>query len=262
MKIVGNILFVLGIGGMVVATWWAYNVAYPSDVTTDSSSAPTEITAPATLPIIEVRLSQHAVVADTGGCSVRLLYPQVGDDAGISDDAKSAINSSIIGLVRLYFPSSVGSIDDAVLAFVEQCKSDWTSEIGYDIKLNGDGKLSIGLSNYLSHEGNQSNTTALFITFDVLTGKTLSLADLVSDDKLIAFMVKEKAWLLANKKDNMFPYLAGSYSAFVDAPTIDGAKSYRDDAIFYITSSNIVTFYNPNSIATMLAGPIEVALDR
>ncbi len=90
----------------------------------------------------------------------------------------------------------------------------------------------------------------------------MTLRDLVAIDQLSAFEMKEKQWLVDNMADQLFEESMSEFSAFIATPTQEATDRYVDDAIFYITSTDIVTFYNPYMIAPYTAGPIEVMIMR
>lgn len=90
----------------------------------------------------------------------------------------------------------------------------------------------------------------------------MPLSTFISDDEVITREVEEKQWLIDNEQENLFEESTNEFRAFVSAPTIEAAKTYRDDVTFYVTPTNIVIFYNPYSIAPYTSGPIEVILDR
>ena len=246
--------------------------------TDDYGSIPPETVGP--LSVTEVTVTKHEDVTGANGCDVRVLYPQIAESATVSSEARGKMNASIDGLVRSFFATGASSLDEAAGAFAVECKSDlndlvttmddpiasaqegWVSEIGYDIKQNEQGIFSVGISNYLSQGGAHPNTTELFVTFDVRTGEVAPLSTFIPDDKVISQEVVEKQWLLDNQQGNLFEESMNEFQAFVNAPTIEAAKTYRDDATFYVTPKNIVIFYNPYSIAPYVVGPIEVNLDR
>lgn len=232
------------------------------------------------LSFTEVTVTKHEVVEGTNGCDARVLYPQIGESEGLSAEARAKMNASIEELVRSFFSIDASSLDHAAGAFAAECKSDltdlvttmddpiasaqegWVSEIGYDIKQNEQGIFSVGISNYLSQGGAHPNITALYVTFDTRTGETVPLSTFIPDDKVVTAEVQEKQWLLDNQRESLFEDSANEFQAFVSSPTIEAAKTYRDDATFYLTPTNIVIFYNPYSIAPYAAGPIEVNLER
>lgn len=249
-----------------------------SDFCGDYGPLPSEQIGP--LSVAEVTVTKHEDVAGTNGCDVRVLYPQIAENSSVSVEARGKINESIDALVRSFFSAGASSIDDAAGAFAADCKTDlaqlvgtmdgpiasaqqgWVSEIGYDIKQNQQGFFSVGISNYLSQGGAHPNTTALFVTFDVRTGEVMPLSTFIPDDEVISEAVKEKQWLLGSQQGNLFEDSINEFQAFVNAPTIEAAKTYRDDATFYVTPTNLVIFYNPYNIAPYVVGPIEVILER
>lgn len=280
MNNVRSITVVLGVALLLVGAWLVYRSFPPmgSGLGEDYGSVIPDQTGP--LMVTEVTVTKHEDVAGTNGCQVRVLYPQIGESDGLSAEARGKINVSIEALVRSFFPTDASSLDDATGVFATECKTDltdlvttmddpiasaqegWVSEIGYDIKQNEQGIFSVGISNYLSQGGAHPNTTELFVTFNVVTGEVVPLSTFMPDDKVITDEVQEKQWLLDNQKDSLFEDSMKEFQAFVDAPTIEAAKMYRDDATFYVTPTNFVIFYNPYSIAPYTSGPIEVNLGR
>ncbi len=232
------------------------------------------------LVLREVTQSRHEDVEGTGGCDVRMLYPQIEETSEISSDIRDAMNADITKAVKEFLTTNDVTIDVAATDFVTSCKADlvdlvqrmddpiesaqqaWTSEIGYDVKQNTKGVLSIGLSNYLNQGGAHPNTTQLFITFDVKTGKQLSLRDVVDATKTTAFEVKEKQWIIDHEADQLFEESLNEFKAYVAAPTDAATNRYIDDAVWYSTPDAIGIYYNPYSIAPYVAGPIAVEIPR
>lgn len=248
---------------------------------------------PATpLPITEITQSRHADVAGTDGCDVRLLYPQIADDGAlqISADAREKMNGAILAQVQEFLSANAGTVDEAATAFVTSCQADlteamswmndsddapdvyddpyvsltngWETEIGYNMKLNDGKYLSLGIAQYLFTGGAHPNITELFLTFDVTTGETLALRDVVPDDEILNFFVQEKQWLVDNMREELFEEVTTGFEEFLANPTLERAEQYRDAAIMYLTPSHIVTFYNPYMIAPYTAGPIEAMIAR
>jgi len=240
----------------------------------------------APLPITEITQTRHADVEGTAGCDVRVLYPKIVDDGtlGISSEARERMNEAIIAQVTDFLSTNTVSLDEAATAWVTSCQADlteamsweydttddpyvsltngWQSEIGYDTKLNDGTYLSLGIANALSTGGAHPTITELFLTFDVVTGNTVTLRDMLAADKLMAFEVQEKQWLVDNMREQLFEEFVSEFDAFLAAPTQEDVDRYVDDAMIYITSKNIVTFYNPYMIAPYTAGPIEVLIAR
>ncbi len=238
------------------------------------------------LVLTEIPQTRHADVEGTNGCDLRMLYPQIADDGSllISSEAREKMNEAITKQVTEFFSTNTVSLDEAATAFVTSCQADlteamrwtddatddpyialtngWESEIGYDVKLNDGQYLSLGIANYLSTGGAHPNTTELFLTFDVVTGNIVTLRDVIPADQLMAFEVKEKQWLVDNMSDQLFEELTSEFMAFIAAPTQEQTDRYVDDAMVYLTSSDIVTFYNPYTIAPYTVGPIEVTIAR
>lgn len=281
MNNVRSITVVVGVALVMVGGWFVYQSFAgnaSSGIDGDYGFLPAEQIGP--LAVTEVTVTKHEDVASTNGCDVRVLYPQIAETSSIATEARGKMNASIEAVVRAFFATDASDLDDAAGAFAAECKTDltvlvtamndliasaqegWVSEIGYDIKQNEEGVFSVGISNYLSQGGAHPNTTELFVTFDVRTGEVIPLSTFVPDDKVISREVEAKQWLLDNQQGNLFEDSMNEFQAFVNAPTIEAAKTYRDDATFYVTPTNIVIFYNPYSIAPYAAGPIEVILDR
>ena len=229
----------------------------------------------------EVTQTRREDVEGTGGCDVKLLYPQIESASGALTAIQDSINTQITVAVKEFLTADANEdLDHAATSFVSSCRADladlvaqmddpvesaqqaWTSEVGYDIKQNSNGILSIGLSNYLNQGGAHPNITQLFLNFDVKTGKQLSLRDIIDPEKLTAFEVKEKQWLIDNEADQLFEESLSEFKAYVASPTDEQTSRYIDDAIFYTTPEAIGIFYNPYLIAPYVAGPIAVEILR
>lgn len=228
----------------------------------------------------EVTQTRHEDVEGTGGCDVRLLYPQIEDSSGVSVEIRDSINTQIATAVKEFLTTDDEDLDHAATSFVGSCKADltdlvtqmddpiasaqeaWTSEVGYDIKQNANDILSIGLSNYLNQGGAHPNITQLFLNFDVKTGKQLTLRDVLPANRWADFEVKEKQWLIDHESDVLFEESLSEFKAYVNNPTDGPTDQYIDDAIFYLTPDAIGVFYNPYAIAPYVAGPIAVEIPR
>ncbi len=270
------------VGGVVGLGFWLMPQWLPqSSLDGDLGGA-----SPGALPITEVTQTRHADVEGTNGCDLRMLYPQILDDGSlaISSEAREKMNEAILVQVKDFLSTNTVSLDEAATSFVTSCQADleeamrwtydttddpylsltdgWESEIGYDMKLNDGQYLSLGIANYLSTGGAHPNTTELFLTFDVTTGSIVTLRELVAADQLVAFEVKEKQWLVDNLSEQLFEESTSEFAAFIAAPTQEATDRYIDDAIFYLTPTDIVTFYNPYMIAPYTTGAIEVMIAR
>lgn len=261
---------VLSAGG-----YFLWQQGIPVDENTDTTVT---VAAGKDLILREVTQSRHEDVGGTGGCDVRMLYPQIEESSSVSSEIREVMNADITKAVKEFLTTNDVSIDVAATDFVTSCKDDlvdlvnrmndplesaqqaWTSEIGYDVKQNANGILSIGLSNYLNQGGAHPNTTELFITFDVKTGKQLSLRDVIDPAKTTAFEVKEKQWIVDNEADQLFEESLNEFKAYIAAPTDAATNRYIDDALFYLTPDAVGTYYNPYSIAPYVAGPIAVEI--
>jgi hypothetical protein len=281
MNIAGKIVVsVAVVGGLVGLGFWLVSNWLP----TGGFGEDYAVRGP--LQITEVTQTRHADVDGTNGCDARLLYPQIADDGSmsISSEAREKMNEAITKQVADFLSTNTVSLDEAATAWVNSCQVDlaeamvwtydttddpyasltngWVSEIGYDMKLNDGEYLSLGIANYLSTGGAHPNTTELFLTFDVATGALVTLRDVVAADQRIAFEIQEKQWLVDTMQEQLFEESATEFSAFIASPTQEHADRYIDDAIFYLTPTDIVTFYNPYMIAPYTAGPIEVMIAR
>ncbi len=246
------------------------------------TEVPTDVTVAAgtDLTFREVTQTRHEDVDGTGGCDVKLLYPQIEESSGVSADIRESINLQIASAVKEFLTTDDEDLTLAATSFVTSCKTDltdlvaqmddpiesaqqaWTSEVGYDIKQNANGILSIGLSDYLNQGGAHPNITQLFLNFDVKTGKQLTLRDVIEPAKLQAFEVKEKQWLIDHESDALFEESLNEFRAYASNPTDESTDRYIDDAIFYLTPDAIGVFYNPYAIAPYAAGPIAVEILR
>ncbi len=276
------VLSVAAVGGLVGLSFWLV----PKWLPQTSLDGVLGFSPNGPLPIIGITQTRHADVEGTAGCDVRLLYPQIEDDGtlSISSGAREKMNEAITKQVADFFGTNTVSLDEAATAFVTSCQADlaeamrwtndmtddpyplltngWESEIGYDIKLNDGKYLSLGIANSLSTGGAHPNITELFLVFDVETGALVTLRDVIPADQLMAFVVREKQWLVDTMADQLFEELTSEFAAFVATPTQEETDRYVDDAMFYLTSTDIVTFYNSYSIAPYTTGPIEVMSAR
>lgn len=282
MKNLSNI--VLSLAVVVVLTsggYFLYRQTMPlQDFDSGMDDGTVNVAAGRDLAFREVTQTRREDVDGTGGCDVKLLYPQIEESSGVSSDIRESMNAQIASAVKEFLTTDDEDLDHAATSFVSSCKADltdlvaqmddpiesaqqaWTSEVGYDIKQNSNGLLSIGLSNYLNQGGAHPNITQLFLNFDVKTGKQLSLRDVIGSDRLTAFEVKEKQWLIDNEADQLFEESLSEFKAYVATPIDEQTSRYIDDALFYMTPETIGIFYNPYLIAPYVAGPIAVEIPR
>lgn len=281
MKNLSNI--VLSLAVVVVLTsggYFIYRQANPERQLDGEFGATVNVAAGKDLLFREVTQTRREDVEGTGGCDVKLLYPQIEESSSVSSEIRESMNAQIASAVKEFLTADDEDLDHAATSFVSSCKADltdlvaqmddpiasaqqaWTSEVGYDVKQNSNGLLSIGLSNYLNQGGAHPNITQLFLNFDVKTGKQLSLRDVIAADRLTAFEVKEKQWLIDNEGDQLFEESLSEFKAYVATPTDEQTSHYIDDALFYMTPEAIGIFYNPYLIAPYVAGPIAVEIPR
>jgi hypothetical protein len=270
------------LGGLAGLGYWQMPKWFPQA----SRDGEVEFASASALSMTEIIQTRHADVEGTAGCDVRLLYPQIADDGSlaISSEAREKMNEAIVKQVTDFLSTNTVSLDEAATAFVTSCQTDlaeamswtddmaddpyvsltngWESEIGYSIKLNDGKYLSLGIANFLSTGGAHPSITELFLTFEVATGNVVGLRDLLAADQLTAFEVKEKQWLVDNMADQIFEELTSEFSAYIAVPTQEATDRYVDDAMVYLTATDIVTFYNPYIIAPYTVGPIEVMIAR
>lgn len=274
---------VLSLAVVVVLTaggYFIYRQANPDLQLDGEFGATVNVAAGTDLSFREVTQSRREDVEGTGGCDVKLLYPQIEESSSVSSEIRESMNAQIASAVKEFLTADDEDLDHAATSFVSSCKADltdlvvqmddpiesaqqaWTSEVGYDIKQNSNGILSIGLSNYLNQGGAHPNITQLFLNFDVKAGKQLALRDVLASDRLTAFEVKEKQWLIDNEADQLFEESLNEFKAYVATPTDEQTNRYIDDALFYMTPEAIGIFYNPYLIAPYVAGPIAVEILR
>ncbi len=254
MKNLGNIVLSLAIVAVLTAGgYFLYRWDMDDAAQLDSDSGGlVNVAAGKDLVFREIAEVQHEDAQVTGGCDVRLLYPQIEESSSTPLEIRESMNAQIISAVKEFHTTCTEDPTEGA----------WTSEVGYDIKQNSNGILSIGLSNYLNQGGAHPNITQLFLNFDVKTGKQLSLRDILDPAKLTVFEVKEKQWLVNNEADQLFEESLIEFQEYVANPADEQTNRYIDDAIFYTTPDAIGIFYNPYLIAPYVAGPIAVEILR
>lgn len=265
MKIVGNILVMLAVG-IVIVGGLAFFLKQGTVAGTEKDVTVT-IAAGNDMVLREVIDARREDVEGTDGCDVKILYPQIEESSAISSDIRTAMNLEIEKIVKEFLTANESGVDEAMTDFLASCKENiaegaWTSEIGYDVKQNKNDILSIGISNALNQGGAHPNITQLFITFNVQTGKQLTLRDVVDPEKITAFEIKEKQWLVDNTAEQLFEESLIEFRAYVAAPTDDATNRYIDDLLFYLTPDAVGIYYNPYLIAPYVAGPIAVEIPR
>ncbi len=228
----------------------------------------------------EVKETRHEVVEGTGGCDVKMTYALVDETTGISNESRERMNDDILAGMIDFFPADNRVLDIAATSFIKTCQTDlqnlvdqmddplmvaqqgWTTDITYTVHQNEKGILSLALSNNSYFGGAHPNTITLFLTFDTATGKQIALRDVLAEDGLQAFEVKEKQWLIDNTSELLFEESLNEFKAYLAAPSSETTQRYVDDALFYVTPQAIGVFYNAYAIAPYASGPVEVLLPR
>lgn len=224
--------------------------------------------------------SNHEVVEGSGGCDVNLSYVLVEESEGVDGAVRDAINASILATLGDFFPADGVPLSDAATSFVQTCQRDlehfvgqmddpiavaqqgWTTDITTTVYQNADGILSLGFSNESYFGGAHPNTVTTFLTFDLASGKELTLRDVIAADSYQAFVTKEKTWLVDNASELLFEESLQEAKEYLVSPTDASTDRFMNDTQFYLTPEMIVTFYNAYAIAPYASGPIAVELAR
>lgn len=240
------------------------------------------------LTITEKTLSQTSTLNEHAGCQASISYPHL--EAGeLSATSLELFNQTITSYLatNLEFSGDFTNLDDlktVVDSYLDNCYQQIEAEyayleadqefllsslkrsleITYHIKLNQNGLLSFGLSNYSYNGGAHPNNDTQYHTFDLNSGQTLSLSDVVAADQLKALIQLEKTKLLANEQENIYQDVSETYLALLADTTIMTAEeqlaAYGTIKNFYLTPSALVFYYNSYDIAPYAAGPMQVEL--
>lgn len=165
--------------------------------------------------------------------NLNLNWPQI--EQG-SDALKNTVNAwakaYITGILSPHSdenPNPEASIDEKAEAFIqlqrdfvkeapESPMGYYTAESDFDVLLNDGKYLTLEITGYIYAGGNHGNPTAAVATFDVVTGKQLTWADLVSDTSALKTLAektfREERSDLFNPSDGSEPYAFNEIFAF------------------------------------------------
>lgn len=139
-----------------------------------------------------------------------------------------------------------------------------TIDIVYNIKINEFHLLTVGLDEYAYTGGAHPNQDMLYLNIDRGGDRLLTLQDIINPEHLKVFLQYEKAQLLANHRDNLYPEITEEYDALIENQSSLTAEQqvelYGQVDNFYLTPTSIVTYYNTYEIAPYAAGPIYVEI--
>lgn len=276
-KIFFGLITCIFVGVLVYGLWSAVNYVTTKVFFDDESTVTNAV---GIVALREVKESRHEVVEGTGGCDVQMAYVLVDETSGLQNDLREKINEKILGTMADFFPADGVGLDVAATSFAQTCQKDlqnlvkemndpmsaaqqaWTTNIVTTVHQNEANILSLRFTNTSDFGGAHPNTVTVFLTFDLLTGETLSLEDVLQKEAWQNFEVAEKQWLLEYAKEGLFEESLKELSDYVMNPTDVMTERYVRDSLFYVTPDAIGIFYNPYAIAPYASGPIDVVLLR
>lgn len=274
------------LGGLptdIRAAWTPEDVWWTTLVEPDGSHKRIELTVKPleeSVELVPVTVSRKSTPVPGASCDVRLTYPRV--VSGVPQNTLEQINQSILetvtGTSTPIAPDAVERVADADLAACEDELRTLVGDLGPDasaslerfiwqdmtVELNQDGLLSLSFQTDAYYGGAHPLHHADFLTFDLRTGKTVTLQDLIQTEKLHTFFQMEKRRLLAERGELLFEDQRGEFERFtntINSPTAEEQqKAYGDFVSFSLTPTALVTMYNEYEIAPYAAGPIRVFL--
>ena len=139
-----------------------------------------------------------------------------------------------------------------------------TIDVVYQVELNQFQLLTLGLDEYSYTGGAHPNQTSMYLNIDRGGDRLLTLGDILKPEHLKVFMQYEKAQLLTDNRESLYPEIIDEYDALVEdeAETTpeQQREAYGKFDRFYLTPTSIVTYYNTYEIAPYAAGPIFVEI--
>ncbi|MEK7183608.1 MAG: RsiV family protein [Patescibacteria group bacterium] len=240
------------------------------------------------VPIETVEIQKDFVLNEFAECKVHISYPSFGSSylpPLVSAQSEHEMSQFIAAALNYNEDvNSMSELEEIANAYVEICRSEIESEynnlatageelfmnlkrtvdIVYNIKLNQFHLLTVGLDEYSYTGGAHSNQRMQYINIDRGGDQLLSLDDIIKPEHLKVFLQYEKAQLLADNRESLYPEVADEYDALIEDLAVLTSEqqldTYGSDTNFFLTPTSIVTYYNSYDIAPYAAGPIFVEI--
>jgi|GEM_PF-2516073 len=240
------------------------------------------------VPVETIEIQKEFVLNEFAECKVNISYPSIGSNY-VPQLASDQSEREIIGFIAtaLNYNEDVNSItelEEIAETYIEICRSEIENEynnlsasgeelftnlkrtvdIVYSIKLNQFHLLTIGLDAYSYTGGAHANQRMQYLSIDRGGDQLLSLDDIIKPEHMKVFLQYEKAQLLADNRESLYPEIAEEYDALIEDQTPltpeQQLEAYGKLNNFFVTLTSIVTYYNAYDIAPYAAGPIFVEI--
>ncbi len=240
------------------------------------------------LTITTHEIKRESILNDSASCIINLQFPDLAE-AGLTDNLRAEVENIMWPFLAdaLGQKTEIKVEDDLELlaqATLDECRTQIereyndlagaddqlfinlkrTIEVVYAVKLNQDGLLSLGLEKYAYLGGAHPDQNAVYVNVDVNNEQVMTLDEVIKPDGLKEFLQLEKAELLANSRDLLYPESAAEFDAFIEnddkATAEEQQVALGGTDNFYLTPEAIVTYYNAYEIAPYAAGPIMVEI--
>lgn len=217
---------------------------------------------------VEVRMESYETkkCVRTNACAeMSFHWPVL--SGGSNDKAIRAINDSIRAFVCLVAEADPAlplraALDSAAGASFAMLREQLATAEGYDagyfnelnsaVLLNNGRYLSVSMGNFSYFGGAHPNTYLSMSTYDLATGKTVPLTDIIRDTAALRPML-EKAFI-AEKTEEGEPAPKLSDLLFEDFKQLPMPMNYA------VTPEGVSFYYNPYEVAAYYLGPTEITL--
>ena len=254
------------------------------EVTMGSSTHAFTLYPASSLPSFALRrVATSTYDGDKERCSFSVEYPEllpsslISQSLPIPDQVREAINANILQSLQ----SGTSTLPLQAQAFLSDCQSQladlkkenpdalpesafYTQTVEPDVAFANNQVISLVFLNYSYTGGAHGNYGYDAHTYDLQTGKELTLADLVQSDKLQDFYRLVSIKLLNTNRDLLFPETVTDIETFLKSKATTSTQaqleSYGHLSNWYLTPQGIVFFYNPYEIAPYAAGVQEITL--
>ncbi len=143
--------------------------------------------------------------------------------------------------------------EDAKLYIGEESFTAYAFEMAYNVRYNNNGILCISLDSYVYTGGAHGNPITDVLTFDLTTGNTLNLSDLISADN------ETFSSYVADEFQKMYDESPDEY--WVEAPDqVRNESPSLDEKNYYLTDEGIVVFYYPYELASYARYFVEILI--
>ena len=187
-----------------------------------------------------------------------------GGAAGVSDAMNAELQKNLIDRLQSYGSSPKNNTPEelikSAIAEYEAAKEEnpdemgWSLELGYSIDFQSDKIVAISRNEYSSTGGAHPNGHTSFLNFDPKTGKLLTNADLIADEKGLLPVVEKyfrKHWAEA---------LGGNLNGDLNEAGFMFDNGFQLPKNISIDKNNLILFYNTYEIAPYVMGETDLRI--